>query len=39
MILPDDLKDDLPMTIASGVRTVTLKVWGVLKASYEISQD
>jgi hypothetical protein len=35
MILPDDLKDDLPMTIANGVRTTTLKVWGILKASYD----
>ena len=34
MILPDDLKDDLPMTIANGVRTTTLKVWGVLEASF-----
>jgi ankyrin repeat protein len=34
MLLPDDLKDDLPMTIANGVRTTTLKVWGILKASY-----
>ena len=35
MILPDDLKDDLPMTIANGVRTTTLKVWDILKASYD----
>ena len=35
MILPDDLKDDLPMTIANGVRTTTLTVWNILKASFE----
>ena len=33
MILPPDLKDDLPMTIANGVRTTSLKVWAILKAS------
>ena len=35
MILPDDLRDDLPMSVANGVRTTTLKVWGVLKASFD----
>jgi len=35
MILADDLKADLPMTIANGVQTSTIKVWGILKASYD----
>lgn len=35
MLLPDDLEDDLPMTIANEVETSTLKVWNILKASYE----
>ena len=33
--MPDDLKDDRPMTIANGVRTTTTNVWAVLKASYD----
>jgi hypothetical protein len=33
MILPDELKLDLPMTIAGGVVTTTMKVWEILVAS------
>jgi len=33
MILPDELKLDLPMTIAGGVVTTTMKVWEILIAS------
>src|SRR5690348_12945879 len=33
MILPDELKLDLPMTIAGGVVTTTMKVWEIPVAS------
>ena len=39
MILPDELKFDLPMTIADGVVTTTMQVWEILVASRDGELD